>query len=132
MISEFVRLWEERKEELRQKFRKKHPDEYKDVVKAVIEILDTGGYSDPSPDRIHTINDGEYQGTLVFVIGAKGYQPSDYWYVKVGYGSCSGCDTLESIHKYTDSPPTEDQVNKYMTLAMHIVQWIKKMGEEVV
>lgn len=68
------------------------------------------------------------QGALVYVIGATGYQPDKYWYVKVGYGSCSGCDTLEAIREYQDGKPTERQVNKYMTLALHIVQGLRLMG----
>ena len=44
------------------------------------------GYGGPGLERIHRIDDGDYQGTLVFVIGGKGYQLSTYWYVKVSYG----------------------------------------------
>ena len=67
----------------------------------------------------------------MFIIGAKGYQPSDYWYVKVGYGSCSGCDTLEAIRGYSDEKPTPDQVKDYVTLALHVVfEEMKKMGND--
>ena len=44
--------------------------------------------------------------------------------------SCSACDTLESIKDYSGDPPTSSQVNGYMTLALHIIQGMKKMGEE--
>ena len=131
MIKEFVTLWDKNKENLRTVFEKKHPDDYEDIVKGVISILNDGdSYRKPDPNRIHRIDDGEYQGTLVFVIGATGYQPSEYWYVKVRYGSCSGCDTLESIKNYTDRTPTKDQVDSYMTLALHIVQGLKLMRDE--
>ncbi len=65
------------------------------------------------------------------MIPAGGYQPSDFWYVVVGYGSCSGCDTLEAIRSYEDTPPSVEQINDYMGLALNIVQGIKKMGEAV-
>ena len=81
----------------------------------------------PDPERIHRIDDGNYQGTLVYVIGEKGYQPDKYWYVKVDYGSCSGCDTLEGIRDYTDDAPTDEQAKDYMTVALHIVQGMKPM-----
>jgi hypothetical protein len=111
----------------------KHPSEYKDIVKAVVSVVASADeYDDPDPERIHEINDGDYRGTLVFVIAAKGYQPSRYWYVKVGYGSCSGCDTLQAIHSYSDEPPSESQLKDYMTLALHIVQGLKEMGADVV
>ena len=113
---------------LRKIFCAKHPDNYTEIVTNVVNIIKT----DLDVERIHEIDDGGYQGTLVYVIGEKGYQPDDYWYVKIGYGSCSGCDTLESIRGYESETPTEEQVDDYMSLALHIVQGLKKMGDEVV
>jgi len=128
MIKEFVEKWEDGKPAVEQKFRQSHPDTYEDIVKTVIEVLGAGeDYDVPDPDRIHVITDGDYQGTLLFIIGAKGYQPHDYWAVKVYYGSCSGCDTLQGIRDYEDDPPNPEQVKDYMTLALHIVQELKKL-----
>jgi hypothetical protein len=131
MIQGFVNrfLSDDGQAQLRAAFAK-HPEDYTAIVKAVVQVVSVEDYDDPDPERIHRIDDGDYQGTLVFVIAAKGYQPSDYWYVKVGYGSCSGCDTLQSISNYSDAPPTEEQVKEYMTLALHVVQGMKKMGED--
>jgi hypothetical protein len=131
MIDEFVKAWDARKGEIEAKFRAKHPDDYKEIVRNVIEILTDGKkYSgNPDPKNIHEIDDGDYQGTLVYVIPEEGYQPDTYWYVKVFYGSCSGCDTLQAITGYSNEPPTEKQVKEYMMLALHIVQGLKKMGE---
>ncbi len=129
MIQEFVDRFMAKKPELEAKFREAHPSEYVDIVKAVVETVTTDQYDDMDPSRIHTIDDGEYQGTLLFVIAAKGYQPSDYWSVFVSYGSCSGCDTLRAINDYGSDPPTDDQVSQYMTLALHIVQGLKKISE---
>ena len=130
MIQVFVDKFMARREALRKKFVKKHPESYEDIVKGVVLLLaDEDEYGEaPDPERIHAINDGDYQGTLLFVIAANGYQPSDYWYVKVGYGSCSVCDTLKGIRNYEDDPPSAEQVEEYMTLALHIVQGIKKLG----
>lgn len=133
MIAEFVDKYMNGKEELRKIFEGKHPDNYKDVVAAVVSLLDGDDYGNPSKDRIHEINDGDYQGTLVYIIGANGYQPSDYWFVKVSYGSCSGCDTLDAIKSegsYEDEKPNKEQVDQYMTLALHIIQGLKSMQVE--
>lgn len=131
MIAEFINRFEENKASIRAHFEAKHPDEYKDIVEAVIRAVSSDDeYATPDASRIHTIDDGDYQGTLVFVIASKGYQPSDYWYVKVGYGSCSGCDTLQAISEYSSDPPTESQVAQYMTLATHILQGLKRMGDD--
>jgi hypothetical protein len=131
MIQKFVNRFMAAESVLREGFAAKHPDAYDDIVKAVVSVIgEKGAYGEPDATRIHQIDDGNYQGTLVFVIAAVGYQPWEYWYVKVGYGSCSGCDTLEGIRDYEDGPPTKEQVDAYMTLALHIVQGFKSMQTE--
>jgi hypothetical protein len=129
MIADFVKSWDANKASVRATFAH-HPEDYKAIVRAVIEMLaaNSSEYDKPDPERIHEINDGDYQGTLVYVIGASGYQPYRYWYVKVSYGSCSGCDTLEAIRGYQYGAPDESQVSQYMTLALHITQGLKEMG----
>lgn len=131
MIADFVERWESGKDQLRAKFQTEHPSSYKDIVQSVLTIIRRDDeYSYPDPERLTEINHGHYQGTLVYIVPEGGYQPSDYWYVKVGYGSCSGCDTLEAIRHYEDGAPSASQVDDYMQLALHIVQGIKKMGDE--
>lgn len=130
MIDKFVKVWFEKSDELREKFSAKHPDDYTDIVRGVVEIISKSGddWDSPDPKRIRMIDDGEYQGTLVYVIGAGGYQPDKYWCVKISYGSCSGCDTLQRIRAMSDLEyPTVEQVNDYMTLALHIVQRLKEI-----
>lgn len=131
MIDAFVKAWDARKHIVRSKFEAAHPNNYEDIVRAVIEIL-ADDYGSPDPSRIHEINDGNWQGTLLYVIAAEGYQPSTYWAVKVSYGSCSACDTLQSIksdHPFDDDNmvPTASQVDRYMTLALHIIQGLKEI-----
>lgn len=132
MIEEFTKAWFANLHALREKFEAAHPDDYKSVVRAVIQMLHDASdrHDKPDPDRIHEIDDGDYKGTLVYVIGSTGYQPSNYWYVRVGYGSCSGCDTLEAIRSYDNEAPRNDQVDQYMTLALHIVQGLRQMNDE--
>jgi len=131
MIQKFVEMWEKNKGAIRSVYENEHPTSYSDVVKIVIaNIADADDYVRPDVDRIHEIDDGDYQGTLFYVIASTGYQPSDYWFVKVYYGSCSGCDTLQGISGYNDKPPTTEQVDQYMTLSLHIVQGLKVMEGE--
>jgi hypothetical protein len=134
MIQKFVDGWFANREKVRAQYAATHPETYQEIVRAVVEaIRGEEKYGWPDPSRIHVIDDGDYQGTLVFVIAGADYQPSDYWYVKVAYGSCSVCDTLQSIrYDYSDDTsdaPSEKQVEAYMTLALHIVQGLKKMGD---
>jgi hypothetical protein len=130
VIEALVERWEQNKPLVREEFTKAHPSSYMDVVKAVVTHIKGEEYTEPNldPERIHLIDDGDYQGTLLFVIAAEGYQPSTYYAVTVSYGSCSGCDTLQSISVYSDETPTEEQVDQYMTLALHIVQGIRQIA----
>lgn len=130
MIKEFVERWDSKKSEIEAKLTLGHPESYETLVKYVVEILHDGSeYASPDPERITLIDHGDYQGTLLFIIGATGYQPHDYWSVKVWYGSCSGCDTLEAIRKYRSGIPTPEQIKDYMTLCLHIVQNLCVIGE---
>ncbi len=128
MIQKFVDQWEANKDKVRAGFAAKQPSDYGEIVKAVVSILSASGYDCPDPERIHKIDDGVYQGTLLFVIAETGYGPSTYWAVDISYGSCSGCDTLEGIRGYDDDPPTEKQIDEYMMLALNIVQGLKKIA----
>lgn len=130
MIEAFTKAWFANLDFMRQKFLARHPDNYYQVVRAVVEMLsDSDGDDDttPDPDRIHQIDDGDDSGTLVYVIGGRGHQPRRYWYVKLGYGSCTLCDTLQTIRGYGKGPPTTAQMLKYMTLALHVVQGLREM-----
>lgn len=130
MIPEIIERWEANKGQVEAAFREAHPGSYTAVVKTVVEAVQGEEYHgvDLDPERIHVIDDGHYQGTLLFVIGGKGYQPSDYYAVAISYGSCSGCDTLQAINGYSDEKPTDEQVGQYMTLALHVAQRMRKIA----
>ncbi len=44
----------------------------------------------------------------------------------VGYGSCSGCDAIKSIHEYDLLYPNRKQIKSYISLALHLIQNMKK------
>lgn len=127
MIQEFVDRFMANRQEITAKLGEKHVHNYAELVKLVVASVVGDDYGQPNPEAIHEIDDGDYQGTLLYVIPANTYQPSDYWFVKVYYGSCSGCDTLQGISSYFTETPTPEQVNEYWTLCLHIVQGLKKM-----
>lgn len=134
MIQEFIDIYVENKKEIRAKITKDFTD-YSDIVKFVIDNINEysveSKYRLPCSELIHEIDDGDYQGTLVYVIGAHGYQPYKYWYVRVGYGSCSGCDALQAIHDYR-GVLSEEAKDDYMLLILHIFEGLTKMGGECV
>ena len=136
MIQQFAEVWEENKQKLKKKYGDVHPQNYSEIVADVIGLIsenaqNISGHPVPDPKRIHAIDDGDYQGTKVYVIGEDGYQPSSYFYVRVHYGSCSGCDTLLSIRGVMrageNDEPNDGQQAGYMRLALHIFQSLKQM-----
>jgi len=138
MIDHFIALWnnEEKKQMLRDSFaRMQKCHDYSDILQNLLEWLSSNlNPSDcygriPDPKRVTSINHGDYQGTLVFIVASTGYQPNIHFSFKVGYGSCSGCDTLLSINGengYNDAL-TESQINDYMSLALHLLQSAKEI-----
>ena len=130
MIKDFVLAWDKHKNELEVFFRT-HVQEayfdYEDLVKLLFDIvinpeIKKGQYD---TDNILIIDDGDYQGTQIFVLHRNTYQPSvgDYVYTNTYYGSCSGCDTLQGISCYNYGlKPDETQVKDYMVLCMHLLQ----------
>ena len=71
--------------------------QYRDLVSLVVKTIfnnaiDRGGHIWDA-ESITEIDDGDYQGTLLFTIPEDTYQPASYQYLMtfVAYGSCSGC-----------------------------------------
>ena len=137
MITELVKQWEENKHKLEEYFKTTKQDEYDSygtIVKKIFELCipKATTYSGWDLDRMTVIDDGDYQGTQIFIVPTNTYQPSveDYVMTDTYYGSCSGCDTLQGISSCDDDLPTDEQVKEYMTLALHLVQKLKRLGTE--
>jgi len=105
--------------------------DYVDLVKLVVDCILNGERSSDEYDNerkwdsdgITVIDNGDYQGTLLFLIPRDRYQPAEYEYLMtyVGYGSCSGCDTLQAIQEWGDKHLTTTQVKDFMTLCKDIL-----------
>jgi hypothetical protein len=131
MITEIIQKWEENKLKLEEYFKTTKQEEYQSyetIVRKIFEIcinvLDSK-YDNFNLEKLHVIDDGNYQGTQLFIIPKETYQPSaeDYLVTDTYYGSCSGCDTLQGICNYRDEVvPNDEQLKEYMTLALHLVQ----------
>ena len=132
MVKEMISQWEENKHKLEEYFRTTTQDnysEYKDIVKKIFELCLLKSDNDYgfNIESMTVTDDGDWQGTQIFIIPKDCYQPEaeDYIVTDTYYGSCSGCDTLQGINYYEDSLPSEEQIKKYMTLALHLVQKLK-------
>ena len=127
MLKYCLRKWDENKKKLEEELLK-DPDlnncEYKHIVEKVVEIiLNTNEEYLWSSEGITEIDDGDYQGTLLFLIPRKTSQPCEWEYLMtyVGYGSCSGCDALQAIQDYGENPISEDQLKGFMALCKDII-----------
>jgi hypothetical protein len=75
-------------------------------------------------ENITEINNGDYSGTLLYLIPFDTYEPSESEYLMtyVGYGSCSCCDTLQGIQYSIDE--NDKHINDFMILCRDIVSHI--------
>ena len=127
MIKEFVKAWDANKSLLEEHIKEQDQADfdYAFLLKMLIDIV-INPYIEGKLDsaNIHVINDGDYQGSQLFIVPSAIYQPTpqDYMWTYQDYGSCSGCDLLESIRGYDGGLPTEEQVKKYMMLELHLLQ----------
>lgn len=137
MIKFCVEKWEKNNKLLEEALRSRtdlNTCGYKTLVEMIVTYIfndgiDYKGYQFGThtvfrPDRITEIDDGDYQGTLIFLIPTANYQPSagSYLMTNVYYGSCSGCDTLQGIQGYSEDFLTNRQVADFMILCKDLVQ----------
>lgn len=99
---------------------------YEDLLRPTINlILNTAlcskGFDGFNANRITVVDDGDYQGSLLFLIPLNTYQPDPYEYLITAcyYGSCSGCDALQRA-EWQDNK--EDIVNDFMALCLNLLQ----------
>lgn len=127
MLKYCVDKWEANKEVLREALTKRMAGDdrflgsYGELVSMIIRhILNHNAAADEPVwnEKPHIIDDGDYQGTLLFLIARDCYEPSccDYLLTCVHYGSCSYCDAFEAA-RFSDN-----RVSDLMTLALHIIQ----------
>lgn len=127
MDNKIIEKWEHRKNKLKEWFEANEtPSSYKEIFEKIIELIITEDERNKfNLEKIRVIDDGDYQGTQIFIAFLDTYQPSveEYIMTSVYYGSCSGCDTLQSICYSID----ENRVNDLMTLSLHMIQKMKWM-----
>lgn len=137
MIKYCLQKWEENKDRLEQSLRTRTDLNdccYMDLVKLVVHDILNGGETEFSynkvlwdTDKITEIDNGDYQGTLLYLIPSDTYQPSEYDYLMtyVDYGSCCGCDTLQHIQyvfgAYDNHYLTDEQIPMFMKLCKDLI-----------
>ena len=127
MIKYCFEKWDKNKEKLRENLINDSSIascNYFHLLEKVVTFILNDGENNKEwfEDSITEINNGDYQGTLLFLIPKFTEQPEEYQYLMtfVNYGSCSGCDTLMSLQ---DDELAEiiDNIDGYMSLCEHLV-----------
>lgn len=136
MINEVVKSWDANKGSLKERLRSMTEYiTYEDLMKVICEEITSkmstdGNWNVSNYEKFHTINDGDYQGDLGFLLIPNTYQPdiSRYIVTHQSYGSCSGCDLLEGI--LSDNRGDKDKiVSDLITLCLHLIQRMKYIGD---
>ena len=151
MIKEFVNAWDANNKLLLDEFKRKNPESYQDIVEKLVKIVinpyleeHSAELDYPMDNRLNiddmtVIDDGDYQGTTIYIIAYDIYQPGveDYVFTHNAYGSCSGCDTFMAIEmdlewddENTKYMPTEKSAKEFHTLALHLLQNFKPLGKD--
>ncbi len=131
MILNYVKQWEERKHLLEQWLNDNEPNSYESIYEMLFNLVVTkpndDEYSEWDWGRFVKIDDGTFQGNEIYILCSNEYQPSltDYIFTSVAYGSCTVCDTFQSIEMLEDKA---ERVKQYMTLALHMVQETKSFN----
>ena len=132
MILNYVKQWDERKHLLEQWLNENEPNSYESIYEMLFNLVVTkpndDEYSEWDWGRFVKIDDGTFQGNEIYILCSNEYQPSltDYIFTSVAYGSCSVCDTFQSIEMLEDK---EERVKQYMTLALHMIQETKSFKD---
>lgn len=113
-----------------------HDIEYKDLLVITLETIynnydSINQYLEKADlDNITEIDDGDYQGTLVYLIPFDRYQPDakEYLMTYVEYGSCSYCDTMQNI-KYDSSTKVDDLMTLCRDMIVRLIRPYNNNGE---
>jgi hypothetical protein len=114
MIEKYVLLFNIKRESLIKYFADNEPQSYRALLTTVIAEI---AGADMLFEQITEVNDGDYQGTLLYLIPEREYQPLTYYYVKISYGG----------FQYIKHEPVENRPEQYAKLALHIIQNLRKI-----
>lgn len=136
MVKEFLEKWWKYKEDMETYFREKgnvsEISYYGIVIALVKNVLNRGVKWCKLSEEVCVIDDGDFEGTMIFIFHNDMCTPSitDYFFTHNYYGSCSGCDTLLSIVEGCGGKATDEQVKLLMRLAFDLLRNIKPMAAD--
>lgn len=130
MLKIMKELWGKNQDKLREELSSRddlNECSYKDLVKITFDKIYNDesrfDYDNLSVDRVHEIDDGGYQGVLIYLIPFNTCypDPEDYLMTFAWYGSCSGCDALQGAQACETGKLTERQVKDFMSICKDLI-----------
>lgn len=120
MLKYCINKWEENRGKLKKAIQELDGYiSYTELMKLVVKHI----FGDEWDDKeITAIDNGDYQGTIIFAFHKKTYQPyaSQYLMTYISYGSCSLCDALEAA--FFENETEEETVLDLMNICLHLIQ----------
>ena len=130
MLKIMKELWDKNQDKLRTELSSRddlNECNYVDLVKIAFDKIynndDRFDSENLCLDKVHEIDDGGYQGTLIYLIPFNicGPDPEDYLMTFAWYGSCSGCDALQSAQAFENGKLNEQQVKDFMAICKDLI-----------
>ena len=126
----YCEAWEAHKEEVREDLENiiknnNYISSYKQILDSIIKRVlnqNTEENKKFNAEKVTEIDNGDWQGTMIWAIPSASYQPGPYDYIFAYqyYGSCSGCDALQAAYK---------DIDMLMEIALNIFQSMKFLWE---
>ena len=128
MLKYCYEKWDKNKGKLEEALRKTDLSRvsYRELLILTVEnILNDDEYHDYDWDtgEITEIDNGSYQGTLLYLIPMDSCDPAEYDYLMtyIGYGSCSYCDHLQGIQPDFDEEANDEDIKNFMSLCKDFI-----------
>lgn len=120
MLKYCINKWDENRGELKKAIQELDGYiSYTELMKLVVKHIFGGEWDE---EEITVIDNGDYQGTIIFAFHKKTYQPfaSQYLMTYISYGSCSLCDALQAA--FFENESKEETVLDLMRICLHLIQ----------
>ena len=111
----YLKEWDKNKFKLKAHFEKEEPKSYIEILSKITEII----LNNKVIEIKEMFLEGVYQGDIEIEIKLADVELK----TSVWYGTCSGCDTLQSIQ---DEESERVRISGYMMLSLHLMQKMTK------
>ena len=129
-----VQQYNKNKKHLKEYFKKHKQEEYSDYNN-LIKILVKEIINRDAPEclklceKIKSIKHGRTEGHIIYLLHRESKNPCilDYYMFDIQYNTDPLFDSLLKIQKGSKEYPTDDRINKYLSLCLEIIKSIRSL-----